>query len=377
MGSFNVKNLEVMQEQLQGYAALPEDAPYGMTGAFYTSQEFFEWEKQTVLRQGWHCLGRADEIPEVGDFYTLNLLDEPLIIVRETPDTIQVLSNVCRHRGMPVALGEGNSKRFVCTYHAWTYGLDGDLLRSARMKNAGFDPDKCGLPQFACTVWNGFIYASLSDDPVPLEETLGDLNTLIANYEPAKYRIVHQASEVWNTNWKCLVENFMEGYHLSVVHPQTLHGYTPTGLSRKGPSGDGFTSYFANYPAQASPRGHGAPELSEEERRRSSLFSVFPAQVASVAATLLVSLTILPLAADKITVRWTLSAYGDDLDAETLDARIALWNEVNREDRVKLELMQSALSSKHAIGGPLAGDDYEGTVRDFQTWLAAQARLAS
>lgn len=372
-----MENIAVMQEQLQGYAALPEDAPYGMTGAFYTSQDFFEWEKQTVLRQGWHCLGRMDEIPEVGDFYTLTLLDEPLIIVRETADTIQVLSNVCRHRGMPVALGEGNAKRFVCTYHAWTYGLDGDLLRSARMRNAGFDAEKCGLPKFACKVWNGFIYASLSDDPVSLEETLGDLNALITPYEPSKYRLVHQAAEVWNTNWKCLVENFMEGYHLSVVHPQTLHEYTPTGLSRKGPSGDGFTSYFANYPEQATQRGHGASELSDEERRRSTLFSVFPAQVASVAASLLVSLSLLPLAADKVMVRWTLSTYGDDLDAETLASRIALWNEVNREDREKLELMQSALSSKHAIGGPLAGDDYEGTVRDFQTWLATQARLTT
>ena len=59
-----------------------------------------------------------DEIPNVGDYYTLTLLDERLIIVRDTADTVQVLSNVCRHRGMPVALGQGNTKRFVCTYHA-------------------------------------------------------------------------------------------------------------------------------------------------------------------------------------------------------------------------------------------------------------------
>ena len=366
--------IEDMKDQLQTLAALPKDAPFGLPGHYYTSQEFFEWEKKTVLRDGWHCLGRADEIPNIGDYYTLTLLGEPIIIVRETIDTIQVLSNVCRHRGMTVALGSGNSKRFVCTYHAWTYGLDGDLLRAARMKNAEFDATKCGLPQIACEVWNGFIYASLNDKPLPLSEMLEDLNTLISPYEPNQYRLVHSASEVWHTNWKSLVENFMEGYHLSVVHPETLHGYTPTGLSRKGPSNDGFTSYFANYPDQAAPRGHGALALSDEKRRRSTLFAAFPTQVCSIAASLLVSLSIFPLAADQILVRWTMSAYGDDLDETVLNERIALWNEVNREDREKLELMQAALSSKYATGGPLAGDDYEGTVRDLQTWLAHAAK---
>ena len=363
-----------MQKQLQTLAGMPDDAPYGLSGPYYTSTEYFEWEKKTVLQQGWHCLGRVDEIPNVGDYYTLSLLGEPIIITRDTTDSIQVLSNVCRHRGMPVALGKGNTKRFICTYHAWTYGLDGELLRAARMKNAGFDAGKCGLPQINATVWNGFIYASLADNPMPLSETLADLNALISPYEPEKYRLVHSASEIWQTNWKCLVENFMEGYHLSVVHPQTLHGYTPTGLSKKGPSGTGFTSYFANYPDQAAPRGQGASGLSDEERKRSTLFAVFPTQVVSLAASLLVSLSIFPLEADRIMVRWTMSSYGDDLDDATLNDRIALWNEVNREDREKLELMQAALGSKFATGGPLADADYEGTVRDLQTWLATQAK---
>lgn len=369
------ETLDAMHAELQRLATLPQDAPQGLSGAFYTSDTFFDWEKETVLRNSWQCLGRMDEIPNVGDYYTLTLLGEPIIVVRQTDTQIRILSNVCRHRGMPVALGEGNTKRFVCTYHAWTYGLDGDLLRAARMENTGFDQAACGLPEIKSAVWNGFIYATLNDHPPPLENMLGDLNTLIAPYEPETFRHVHTATEVWKTNWKCLVENFMEGYHLSVVHPETLHDYTPTGLSRKGPSGDTFTSYFANYPETAAARGEGAKGLSPEERRRSTLFAVFPTQVVSQAATLLVSLSLFPLTARSVEVRWTMSTYGDDLDAETLKSRIALWNEVNREDREKLELMQTALSSRYATGGPLAADDYEGTVRDVQTWLARAAQL--
>jgi phenylpropionate dioxygenase-like ring-hydroxylating dioxygenase large terminal subunit len=356
-----------MRQSLAALGALPNDAPRGLPGSFYTDPDFFTWEAETILRTNWHCLGRADEIPNVGDFYTLHLLNEPLLIVRDATG-INVLSNTCRHRGMPVAQGQGSAKRFVCSYHAWAYGTDGALLSAPRMKNAGFDSKTCALPRFASFQRNGFIYANLADN-VPEPDLLA-LDALLAPYQPETYRHIHTASEVWNTNWKCLVENFMEGYHLSVVHPQTLHDYTPTGLSRKGPSGPDFTAYFANYPDSAAARGIGAPDLSAGQRRRSSLFCVFPTQVASCSATLLVALSLFPMTVDSVRVRWTLSTYGGELDAETLNQRIALWDEVNREDREKLETMQTALASRHATGGPLAGEDYEGTVRDFQTWLA-------
>jgi len=368
---FDIARVTQMRETLAACAAADADAPLGLPGQFYTNPAFFDYECQTVLRNGWHCVGRADEFPEQGDYLTLNLLGEPLIVVRDGED-IKALSNVCRHRGMPLAEGQGNANRFVCRYHAWTYGTDGALLRAPRMKNTGFDPKSCKLGTFACIQRFGFVYVSLSDTPSDIDADLAGLSEVIGRYQPDDFTIVHSASEVWNCNWKSLVENFMEGYHLSVVHPQTLHGYTPTGLSRKGPSGAGFTSYFANYPDNIPPRGEGAPALTNEERHRSTLFAAFPSQVVSIAASLLVSLSIRPLTPTSIEVRWTMSVFGDSLDGDTIDQRIALWEDVNREDREKLEAMQSALGSVYATGGPLAEDDYEGTVRDFLLWLARQ-----
>lgn len=360
-----------MRHELAEIAASPVDAPRGPSGRFYTDPAYFEYECKTVLRKNWHCVGRADELASVGDYLTVQLLDEPLIIVRDT-ETIKALSNVCRHRGMPLVQDTGNAKRFVCSYHAWTYGTDGALLRAARMKNASFDAKTCRLPEFFCVERFGFIYVCLDAMPPDIDTALAGLEAIIGHYRPDQFHIVHTATEVWKTNWKCLVENFMEGYHLSVVHPETLHGYTPTGLSKKGPSGEGFTSYLAKYPQDLQWRGQGAPELSDDERHRSSLFSISPCQVASVAASLLVSLSIRPLKVDEIEVRWTMSTFGDELDGDTIERRIALWEEVNREDREKLEIMQTALSSVHATGGPLAGTDYEGTVFDFLQWQARQ-----
>lgn len=361
---------------LQALDALPADSPMGLPGAFYTSPDRFVWEKKTVLQHGWHCVGRQDEVPEAGDFFTIQLLDEPLIVVRGDDGEIRILANVCRHRGMPLAEGRGNVKRFVCAYHAWMYGRDGALLRATRMENEGFDASSCKLHSYNIQLWNGFIYCNLDAHAVPPVDDTQKLDALLDPYETGSFRLVHVAEEVWHTNWKCLVENFMEGYHLSVVHPQTLHGYTPTGLARKSASGPGFTSYCANYPDSAGGRGMGAPGLSQEERQRSTLFARFPTQVASQAASLLVSLSIFPISAESIHVKWTMSVYGDDLDEDTIQDRIRLWEEVNREDREKLEKMQVALRSQHAQSGPLAGEDFEGTIRDFQAWLAQQDRAA-
>ncbi len=367
-----MQTIDIIRNTLQTTASLPPDRPESMPGNFYTDPDYFAWEKETVLNDGWHCLGRIDEIPNPGDFFTIQLLNEPLLVVRGDDNQVRVLSNVCRHRGMPIAEGEGNSARFVCSYHAWTYGRDGALLRAARMKNAGFDQKNCKLPEFKSSIWRGFIYCSLSDNAAQNPQGYDKLDNLVAPYQPESMRLVHKAEEVWHTNWKCLVENFMEGYHLSMVHPQTLHGYTPTALAKKSVSGPGYTSYLANYPEGIPVRGIGADGLSDAECNRSTLFSVFPTHVASLSASLLASLIIFPLSANMIRVKWTLSAYNDDLDAETIKARIALWEEVNREDREKLEKMQVALGSRKAVAGPLAQDDYEGTIRDFQLWLAGQ-----
>lgn len=365
-------NLAAMTETLRAVAALPEQDARCLPGRFYTDPDYFRYEVETFLSKEWHCLGRADEIPNPGDYFTTQLFDEPLLVVRGDDGAVRVLSNVCRHRGMLLAENSGSARRFVCSYHAWSYGRAGDLINAPRMRDKGVTEKTCSLPAFRSEIWNGFIYANLDPDAAPLTPRLGQLETLLAPYETAGMRIVRSVEEEWRTNWKCLVENFMEAYHLSVVHPETLHPYTPTGLSRKSMSDDAFTAYCANYPDTAESRGIGAPGLSGEERRRSTLFCLFPTQIASQAATLLVSLSIQPLAVDRIRVRWTMSTYGEELTQDELESRISLWNEVNREDREKLEKMQRALASRHAPSGPLAPRDYEGTIWDFYRYLGRQ-----
>jgi len=156
------------------------------------------------------------------------------------------------------------------------------------MDNKGFEISDCRLPELPSEIWQGFIYVNLSDTPPSLAPQLSELDEFLNPYETCNFRIVHTEEEIWQCNWKCLVENFMEGYHLSIVHPSILRGYLPSRLCTKGPSSSNYTSYCANYPDNIPPRGHGAEGLTKQQRQRSFLFNFFPAQVTSQAANLLV-----------------------------------------------------------------------------------------
>ncbi len=363
------ERLAALAAELKAVAGAPAEAPLCLSGRHYVDPDLFAAECAGLLRRGWHCLGRQDEVPAPGDWFTTRLLGEPLLIVRGDDGAVRVLANVCRHRSMPLVEGKGTAKRFVCRYHAWSYARDGALASAPRMPKERVA--SCRLHEFRSECWNGFVYVNLSGDAAPLAPRLGRLEALIGCYEPERMTIRHVEEEDWRCNWKLLVENFMEAYHLSVVHPETLHPYTPTGLSRYAMADEAFTSYIAHYPETIAQRFGGAAGLTREERYQSRLFCLYPAQVASQSAGLLVSLSLQPVAVDHVHVRWTFSAHENETDEARLSAAVDLWREVNREDREKLEAMQAVLGSVAATSGPLGPPDLEGTIQDFQRYLAA------
>ncbi len=221
-----------VRDHLAALRALPRERAAAMPAEYYTSPEFLNLERDELFRKQWIGIGHIGEIPKPGDYFTTELVDEQLIVARSTGESVHVLSNVCRHRGSVIARGTGNAKRFICPYHAWTYGLDGNLIAAPLMDGvAHFEPTRCRLPQFKLEIWQGFIFVNLDREATtPLAPQIAATEPYVRNYRPAERHLLFNAEEVWQTNWKCLVENFMEGYHLSPMHAKTLHAVTPTAL---------------------------------------------------------------------------------------------------------------------------------------------------
>ena len=355
---------------------LPAAAARTMPAAFYSSPAFLELEKDAIFRREWVCLGHVGEVAAPGDYFTTELVDEPLLVVRGDDGAVRVLSNVCRHRGNLVAAGKGNKRIFACAYHAWTYGRDGRLKTAPLMQDvAGFAKATCRLPALRTTVWENFIFVNLDGNAPPLAARLDALMPHIRNYHHEERHLVHATEDVWQTNWKCLTENFMEGYHLSVTHRRTLHPMTPTALCEKVPGGEAFTAYKSHFVPSYPERGPYHPDLTPAERRYSVLFCVFPSFVVAYAPNATLYMCLRPAAVDRVAIRWGIASTVAAPASPVVQNYVALCNGFNAEDREKLETLQQGLRSRYYTPGPLAPADVEGTIWDFYGFMAS--RLAA
>ena len=348
---------------------LDESQARSLPAGFYASEEYLELEKEEIFRKEWVCLGRFDEVAKRGDYFTTQLLDEPLIVVRSEDDKVRVLSNVCRHRSSVILEGKGNAKHFVCPYHAWTYANNGQLLRAPYMDQvAGFDVGGCRLPELASEIWCGFIYVNLDGTAKPLAPRLMGLEPYVRNFHPEDMVVQTVLDEIWPTNWKCLAENFMEGYHLSTVHNITLHHRTPTRLSEKIPPGEGYTGYKSHYTRKTPQRKPYHPDLTAEEKRYGMFFWIFPSHVVALVPNGLSSLCLQPRGVGEVANRCILSVFKPDPSLGS--AGLARFNRIMDEDRAQLARVRRGLMSRYVEPNRLGPPDLEGTPWDLFQYMA-------
>ena len=195
------------------------------------SPEFYELEREAVFRRAWLNVGRVEQLPRKGGFYTRDLAvaKTSLIIVRGLDDQVRAFHNVCRHRGNKLLWGEtpqdetsGKCREFMCKYHGWRYGLDGSL-KFVLQEEEYFDFDKADFPLVPvhCEVWEGFVFVNLADEPgQSLLEFLGPMVRGLEGYpfHLLTERFAFKADLL--SNWKIFLDAFQEYYHAPVLHSQ-------------------------------------------------------------------------------------------------------------------------------------------------------------
>lgn len=188
--------------------------------SYYFEQAVLDREKKNVFGRSWQLVGHADQVREPGQFFTTTIADEPLLIVRGSDAELRALSNVCRHRAGPVAKGAGKRPVLQCGYHGWTYGLDGCLLQTPEMSGIeGFDRGEFSLPRFRVAIWKELVFVNLDPAALPLPDFLGDLASRLAPRNYDGYRLAARKEWTLDCNWKVYVDNYLEGYHIPIVHP--------------------------------------------------------------------------------------------------------------------------------------------------------------
>ncbi len=184
-----------------------------------------------IFRDDWVFVGTADEVAEPGDYVAVDLGGQPVIVLRNQAGELAALSNMCAHRGTLLVDGRGSAKRFQCPYHAWTFRDDGALLSVPYADRGEVDRDAHCLPTYQAGEWHDLVFATMNPSSPPLAERLAHLAPIAA--EAGMAELHHWTSarsdEVWEANWKLVIANAMESYHLFKVHPETLEPYAPTG----------------------------------------------------------------------------------------------------------------------------------------------------
>jgi Rieske 2Fe-2S family protein len=345
----------------------------------YVSPEVLAWELRHFFEGSWVCLGRSAMVQRAGDQTAVAVGGEGVFLVRGEDGLLRGFANACRHRGHELlACGAVANERVIkCPYHAWVYGLDGSLRAAPRFSDLPeTDPVFEGLVPARVQEWRGWIFANADAGAPPLDEHVGNLDELLAPYDPAS--LVTAASHEYevHANWKIVVENYHECYHCPQIHPELCRVTPPT-------SGDSFETTGLWVGGSMDLREHaetmsisgeslGQPiaGLSAEQRRQVNYFGLFPNLLISPHPDYVLTHRIEPLATDRtrIECEWLFPRTVSERPGFDPAYAVEFWDITNRQDWGACESVQRGVSSRGYRPGPLALE--EDNVHQFLTMVA-------
>ncbi|MAM12797.1 MAG: (2Fe-2S)-binding protein [Rhizobiaceae bacterium] len=361
--------------ELAENVATPFDQAQAMPVSAYTSEDFLALEQSEIFAKSWLCAGRADALSKPGDYMTIEISGEPIIVLRDREGDLRALSNVCRHRMSVLLEGRGNVRTITCPYHAWTYSLDGSLRGAPAMeKNGSFCKKDVSLPAIRCEEWLGWIMVTLDPDLPSVAESLSDVDTLVGYLNMGDYVETFREEHRWNTNWKILAENFMESYHLPMCHAGTIGGASKL---QDMVCPEGFPSFNYHHilkddsvPLALAHRSNTV--LEGDQRRRTWLLAIYPSLMITLTPGYFWYLSLLPDGPGGVKI-----IYGGGMSPEFMNdpkaeehfaALKGLLDHVNEEDRGCTERVWKGLQSKFAKPGALS--HLERPNYEFATWIS-------
>ena len=306
--------------------------------AWYTGQNFFEFDTKAVFTKTWQHVGYCGQILKQGDYFVTEVADNPLIVVRDKEKRIRAFYNVCLHRGGPVATKDGNTKVFQCRYHGWTYDLDGKLRGTPEFEGVDeFEKRNYCLAPIRVEEWGGMLFICLDDSVKPFETFIPGIGERILPNK-LESKIFHKRVDYTiKCNWKVYVDNYLEGYHLNMVHP---------GLAKILDYRNYVTETNDHYSLQQSPfkdeNGiYGSPD------DMAYYYFVFPNFMMNILPGRLQTNLVIPVAHNETHVRF--DYYYDEMDTDEankfIEDDLRISDEIQAEDIDICEHVQKGLRS--------------------------------
>lgn len=203
-----------------GYDADPARS-YSLNKTAYTEVRWAEVDRDAIFRRSWQWVCHVEKLREPGSYVVVDVAEQPVAVLRDREGKLRAFYNVCKHRAHELLSGEGQVSRIMCPYHAWVYRLDGQLVRAPETEGlADFDTDDVCLDAIQVEAFCGFIYVNLDPTAAPLAEQAGGLGDEIWQWAPdvEDLTFAHRLTYDIKSNWKNVVDNFLECYHCPTAH---------------------------------------------------------------------------------------------------------------------------------------------------------------
>ncbi|MFT3688664.1 aromatic ring-hydroxylating oxygenase subunit alpha [Paenirhodobacter sp.] len=361
--------------ELAASVAVPFERAHAMPVSVYTSPEFLRLEEERIFARSWLCAGRADGLKAPGDYLTLDIAGEPVIVLRDRDGVLRAMSNVCRHRMSVLLEGRGNARVITCPYHAWTYNLDGSLRGAPAMdRNESFCKSDVRLPPVRCVDWQGWIMVTLNPDLPDPAGMFAEVEALVGPLDMGSYTETFREEHRWNTNWKILAENFMESYHLPMCHGGTIGGAVSL---RDMTCPEGFAAFNYHHilkdDSVALALAHPTnTRLVGEERRRTWLLALYPALLITLTPGYFWYLSLMPDGPDHVKILYGGGLSPDFIADPQAEAHFAalkgLLDAVNDEDKGCTERVWRGMQGRLAAPGALS--HLERPNYEFARWIS-------
>ncbi len=389
--------LEQLQNRRDGFS---------LEQAFYTNPDYFKLDMEMIYYREWLFVGHDCEVPKAGNYFTVQIGDYSVIIVRGRDGNIRALHNSCRHRGSRVCSSErGAAAKLVCPYHQWTYDLDGSLV-FARQMGEDFDASKFGLKSVHCESFGGYIFVCLANQAPEFASVRDMVEPYMLPHNLRNAKVALQTSIIEKGNWKLVWENNRECYHCAGNHPELCRTYpeNPKVTGTQGAGNDpeiaahwerceaaGLPSQFKMHPTGQSrvarmPLLNGAqsytmsgnravkkplaPETAINDPGALVLFH-YPTTWNHMLGDHAISFRVLPLGPEEtmVTTTWLVNkeaVEGIDYDVNEL---AHVWTFTNDQDRQIVEENARGIRSPAYEPGPYSAE-HEGGVAQFVEWYA-------
>ena len=357
----SISFFQIREDELMDIAAIShgyDDNPArskSLRAEAYTEPRWFDTDLKSVIGKTWQWVCHVEKTRDPGAYVTVEIAGQPIAVIRDKTGVLRGFYNVCKHRAHELLSGEGTTTRIMCPYHAWVYKLDGQLVRAPHTENlVDFDVNEICLDEVQVEEFCGFVFVNLDPKAIPLAEQSGNLEIEVRHWAPDVDQLTfgHRLTYDIKSNWKNVVDNFLECYHCPTAHKDfcdlvDMDTYKVT-----------THSIYSSHMADAGQHANSAYDVANATVKTHAVWWLYPTTclMRYPGRSSMIVLNIIPVGPDRTLETYDFFLETPEPDAMELDAIRYLDEVLQVEDIGLVESVQRGMSTPAFTQGRIVHD---------------------